>query len=230
MTTATETGGVPHRGGLIALLDGTLERVSRRGPEAELSGDGKLDTTLGALIDALDERAFGLLLLMLAVPCCIPFLYGLPQVVAFPMLAVAGQIAQGRETPWLPAKLKTRRLDVGGMRGVLARVARYLGWIERLAKPRLRGLTEGVGLRIVGAVMLIPILSILSPIPLSNTPPGVGVAVAAVGILERDGLLTLAGLAFATLWAVALFGAIAFFGFEAVDLVKDWIKGLIGAA
>lgn len=226
---ADNTGHVePSHGGLIALLDGTLERVSRRGAAADLDGDGTPDTTLGALLDAMDERAFGLVLLMLAVPCCIPFLYGVPQIVSLPMLAVVFQIAQGREQPWLPERLKSRGLDVSTLRSILGRVAKYVGWVERLAKPRLAGLTEGVGLRIVGAVLLIPVASILSPIPLSNTPPGVGVAVVAVGLLERDGVLTLAGLAFATLWALALFGALAFFGLEGIDLAKDWIKGLLG--
>ena len=226
METTAEPGRHQHDG-LIALLDGTLERVSRRGASADLTGDGAPDATLGALIDALDERAFGLVLLMLAIPCCIPFLYGVPQLVSLPMFAVVFQIAQGREQPWLPARLKARAVDVGTMRGILARVARYVGWAERLAKPRLRGLTEGIGLRVVGAVLLIPVASILSPIPLSNTPPGIGVAVVAVGLLERDGVLTLAGLAFATLWAVALFGALAFFGLEGIDLAKDWIKSLL---
>ena len=219
---ATSEAGTP--GGLIALLDGTLERVSRRGAAADLTGDGAPDTTLGGVLDALDERAFGLVLLMLAVPCCIPFLYGVPQVVALPMLAVVFQIAQGREQPWMPKKLRARAVDVGTMRSVLARVARYIGWVERLAKPRLQGPTEGVGLRVVGAVMLIPVASILSPIPLSNTPPGIGVAVAAVGLLERDGVLTLAGVAFSTLWAIVLFGGLAFFGLEGIELAKDWIK------
>ena len=217
----------PAPTGLIALLDGTLARVAERGVAADTSGDGMPDTTLGALLDALDERAFGLVLLMLAIPCCIPFLYGVPQVVALPMLALVFQIAQGREQPWLPARLKARGFDVGAVRSALSRVAPYVGWIERLARPRLAALTEGVGLRVVGAVMLLPVASILSPVPLSNTPPGVGVAVAAVGLIERDGALTLAGLAFATLWSVALFGTLAFFGLEGVEMAKEWIKGLL---
>ena len=214
--------------GLIALLDGTLDRVSRRGAAADRSGDGAPDATLGALLDAMDERAFGLVLLLLAIPCCVPFLYGVPQVVSLPMAAVVFQIAQGREQPWLPERLKARAVDVGTLRSILGRVAKYVGWAERLAKPRLSWLTEGASLRIVGAVSLIPVASILSPIPLSNTPPGVGMAVVAVGLLERDGVLTLAGLAFATVWALALFGALAFFGLEGIELAKDWIKGLLG--
>ena len=226
MTTATQHA---DRVGLIALLDGTLERVASRGAEADTSGDGKPDTTLGALLTALDERAFGLLLLLLAIPCCIPLLWGIPQIVALPMMAVVFQIAQGRERPWLPEGLKARELDVGGMRSILDRVARYVGWAERLARPRAAWLTEGAALRAVGALLLIPVASILSPIPLSNTAPGIGVAICAIGLLERDGLLTVLGLAFGLVWAVALGTMLAIFGFEGVTLMKDWIKGVLAS-
>ena len=42
--------------------------------------------SLGALTDGMEERAFGLLLLLLALPCGLPFVYLLPQIVAMPML------------------------------------------------------------------------------------------------------------------------------------------------
>ena len=223
---ADEAGAAGRPGGLIALLEDTLSRVSARGTEADLTGDGAPDTTLGALVEALDERAFGLLLLLLAIPCCIPFLWGIPQVVSVPMMAVVFQVARGRERPWLPAGLKARPLDVGGMRHVLARVARYVGWGERLARPRLAWLTEGVALRVIGALMLVPVASILSPIPGSNTAPGISVAITAVGLLERDGVLTVLGLVLGLVWAVTLFTLIAIFGLEGAQLLKDWIKGL----
>ena len=58
--------------------------------------------SIGTLIDTLEDRAFGLLLLIFALPCCLPFLYGVPQIVALPMLFIAGQVAIGRHRPWLP--------------------------------------------------------------------------------------------------------------------------------
>ena len=122
-------------------------------------------STLGALIDALDERAFGLMLLILALPCCLPFLYGIPQIVALPMLALTAQLAMGRTDPWLPQKLQQRSFDIEGMRGVVRRAKRYLGWFEAIARPRLSFLTEGLAVRIVGALLLIPTASILSPGP-----------------------------------------------------------------
>ena len=73
--------------------------------EAMAAGAPEDGYTLRQIFDHLDESAFGAGLFLLALPCCIPFLYGVPQIVALPMMALALQMAAGREEPWLPEKL-----------------------------------------------------------------------------------------------------------------------------
>ncbi len=181
--------------------------------------------SLGALVEALDERAYGMMLLLLALPCCLPFVYLLPQIVALPMLALAAQMAMGKEAPWLPAGLAKREFQVSMMKGTVRRAERYLGWIERVTHPRLTALSDGVGMRITGALLLIPCASILVPLPLTNSTPGVGVAIASVGLIERDGLLIILGLLIGLLWVAAL----VFFGAEAISFAKDWLLGLVSS-
>ena len=135
------------------------------------------------------------------------------------MLALAAQLALGRHEPWLPQSLASREVPVKGLKSVVDRTRKYLGFLERLAAPRLTFLSSGVGARIVGAVMLIPTASILVPLPSTNTVPGLGVAIASVGLLERDGLLILAGLFLGLLWVAGLI----FLGGEAVS----WFLGLV---
>ena len=70
----------------------------------QLAEDAERDTvTLEWILAQLHERAFGLFLLVLALPCCIPFLYGIPQIVALPLMFVSAQILLGRTSPWLPS-------------------------------------------------------------------------------------------------------------------------------
>jgi len=178
--------------------------------------------TLGQLIDALDERAYGLMLLLLAIPCCLPFVYILPQIVALPMLALSAQLALGREAPWLPRKLADRQFEIVSMRGTVERAERYLGWIERLSHARFRAISDGLGGRIVGALLIIPCASILVPLPLTNTTPGIGVAVTALGLIERDGLLIILGLIIGLVWVFLL----VFLGAEAISFAKDWLLDL----
>ncbi|MEM1377202.1 MAG: exopolysaccharide biosynthesis protein [Pseudomonadota bacterium] len=170
----------------------------------ELPRDENGTVSLGQLTDAMEERAFGLMLLILAVPCCLPFIYLLPQIVAVPMAVLVGQMAMGRKSPWLPEKLRVRRMPVEPFRGVLAKVQKYGGWLERLTHKRFAGLTNAFAARVVGALLFIPCLSILTPLPLTNTVPGVGVALASAGLIERDGLFVVAGVLIALLWVAAL--------------------------
>ncbi len=178
---------------------------------------------LGDIIDRLDERAYGFLILLLALPCCLPFVYLLPQIVALPMLALAGQLAAGRPHPWLPKALHERSFSIPAFEKVLARASRYVGLVERVAKPRLKPVTSHFGARIVGVLMLVPTASILVPLPSTNTIPGIGVAITSLGLIERDGVLVILGLVIGFLWV----GLLAFLGLEAASMIKAWVGALL---
>ncbi|MEM1288915.1 MAG: exopolysaccharide biosynthesis protein [Pseudomonadota bacterium] len=192
--------------------------------DAVLSGaaeNSQTQMSLGSLSEALEERAFGLLLLAFALPCCLPFVYIIPQVVALPMLALAGQMALGKPTPWFPHTLRSRELDVETMRGVVARGRKWFGWAELFARPRLAWLSGPKATRIVGMLLLIPCASILLPIPSTNTVPGIGVAIASIGLIERDGILIVGGLILGLLWvAILLLSA---------PLLAVWLMGVLGS-
>lgn len=170
---------------------------------------------LGDLVDALGERTFGLVMLVLALPCAIPFLYGVPQIVSIPMVFVAAQMVIGRSTLWLPVTLRARAFGKADYAGMIARAKPWLVRFETLARPRLVALTRAPLDRVVGLAMLIASLSIAVPLPLTNTVPGIGVAILAVGLIERDGLLVLAGALVALVWI----GFLVFAGTTVVSVI-----------
>ena len=192
-------------------IDSVLEEVAHA-DEARM--------TLGDLAEALKERAFGLMLLALALPCCLPFVYLIPQIVALPMLVLTGQMAAGRHVPWLPERLKARTFDVSTMRDVVARGKRWFGWAEHIARPRLLVLSGPRASRLIGALLAIPCASILVPLPSTNTVPGIGVAIASIGLIERDGLMILAGLTIGLAWVAFLV--------VSAPLLAVWLLGLFG--
>ena len=192
--------------------------------EAILAGAPKGgNVTLGQLFEAMRGRAFGLLLLLLALPCALPFVYLLPQIVALPMLLIAGQMAFGRRAPWLPASVSERSLSVSALEKVVARAGPWLRIVERVSRPRLVALSGQTGSRFIGTLLLVPTASILVPLPLTNTVPGVGVAISAFGLIERDGLLILAGLALGFTWIVLL----VLGGQMAVSAILHWLQATL---
>ncbi|MFP3944511.1 MAG: exopolysaccharide biosynthesis protein [Alphaproteobacteria bacterium] len=165
--------------------------------------------TIGALADALSDRAFGVLMLALALPCAIPFLYGVPQVVSVPLIFLSAQIVLGRHTVWLPQTLRRRHFSRASFLDMARRAKRYVGWAEYLSFPRLSWLTRGLSERVLGALMLVFCASIAVPLPLTNTVPGIAVGIMSVGFIERDGLLVIAGTVLGTIWVSALLLAAA---------------------
>lgn len=180
--------------------------------------------TIGELVDGLRHRAFGMLMLVLALPCCLPFLYGIPQVVSVPMIFVAAQIALGRPTLWLPQSVRARTFKAETFRDMARRAKRYVGWAEALARPRLSFLASGLPERVFGLMMLIFSLSIAVPLPMTNTMPGIAVAIMSVGFIEKDGLLVVAGSILGAVWVAFLLtvaGAAILYGVDLVSMIRS---------
>ena len=196
----------------------TIEDLAERAPEEGYS--------LREIFDQLDESAFGAGLFLLALPCCIPFLYGVPQIVSLPMMALAVQMVMGREQPWMPDRLGTRKIDREGLTQMARGGRKWLGWIETIVRPRLTLITGPRSERVLGLFLCVFCASILLPFPMTNTVPGFAVAIASFGLMQRDGLMVIAGWILGCLWV----GGLAILGPAAVVAIisfsKDWLIGL----
>lgn len=174
----------------------TIEALAEAAPDEGYS--------LRAIMEKLDDTAFGAGLFLLALPCCVPFLWGIPQIVSLPMMALAAQMAMGREKPWLPEKLAIRKINKKGLRQTANGGRKWLGWIEAIVQPRLQAITGKRSERLIGALLCVFCASILLPIPGTNTVPGFGVAIAAFGLMNKDGLLVILGLIVGSAWIATL--------------------------
>lgn len=177
--------------------------------------------TLDWIMAQLHERAFGLFLLVLALPCCIPFLYGVPQIVALPLMFIAGQILLGRSVPWLPARLGARRVETASLARLSERAGPWLRRVEAISRPRLAALTRRPLDQLVGVTLVIFSASILVPLPGTNTVPGIAVVIVAMGLLQRDGFLVIVG----TILGMAWIGTLLVAGATLASLITGWIGG-----
>lgn len=193
----------------------TLEAIAADAPEDGFS--------LAAITDRLNESAFGAMLIVLALPVSIPFLYGVPQIVAVPMFALAAQMVMGREEPWLPSRLGARKIGKAGLQQMAGGARKWFGWVEHLARPRLQFLTSRPAERMIGLFLCIFCASILIPLPLTNTIPGIAVAIIGFGLLAKDGLLILPGLGLGAGWVTGLL----ILGERLTDVIRGFMSGLI---
>lgn len=185
---------------------------------AEAAGPEGL--TLREIRDRLDERAFGLMILILAIPCLVPALYGVPQIVGIPILLLAGQMLVGRQEPWLPGAVLDRRVSKAWLDRMADFATKRMRWFERLSRPRLTLFTQGWAERAAALFMILATLTIV--LPMTNTVPSVALALLSVGLIQRDGLFVAGGAAVAVGWVAALITVAA-----GVFLGAGWAVGLL---
>lgn len=159
-------------------------------------------TDVRTIVERLDERAFGLLILLFAIPCLVPGLPG-AQLIAIPIFLLALQMALGKEDVWLPKAALNAKVKRGWINSIAGFVDKRLRWTEALSKPRLTGLASGWSERIIGVIIAVASITIM--LPITNTIPSLAITLIAVGLLQRDGLFTLGGCGLALAWISFLF-------------------------
>lgn len=157
--------------------------------------EGK-DTTLGALVDVVGERGFGLLLAVLALPAALPVpAPGYATPFGLLMVGLGAQMLRGRTRPVLPEVARRRIIRYRTLQRTIRGAGLPLRAAEFLVRPRLSRLADHRGMVALVGLVIIVLAALMSvPIPLTNTLPSFAIFLFACGLLERDGLFLLAGL------------------------------------
>ena len=175
---------------------------------------------LRQLLRTLGDRGLASALLLLTLPQLLPMPLGLSNILALPIILVAAQMAIGRHVLWLPAWLLDRPIGRRWLLGACARAVPVLRRLEVVIRPRLRGIWAPPGDRVVGlSCTLIAAVSI-APLPLTGWLPALALVIVALGMLERDGLVVLAGLTVGA-FAIAVFVAVVAGLVEAGERLKE---------
>lgn len=171
--------------------------------------------TVGDILKRLEGQAFGLLLLVLALPNCIPNIPGLSTIFGVMMVAPAVQLILGRGDLWLPARVRRWSISRHALQMAINGSLPVLKRIERYVAPRWTFLTKPPFTQLLGLQTLFLAFVLILPIPLGNWMPGITVAATALALLQRDGRLavlsvplTLVSVALA--WAGIRIGVVAF--------------------
>ncbi len=175
--------------------------------QALAQDDSRDRIAVSDLLEALGDRALAALLFVFAVPNALPVPPGTSTVLGAPLVFLAAQLAFGRR-PWLPAVIARRTMTRADFAALVRRIGPWLVRAERLLRPRAMGLALPPMEYLVGLVCLLLALVLVLPVPLGNMLPALAISLLALGILERDGLWILAGLATAAVSAVVVSGVV----------------------
>lgn len=147
--------------------------------------------TVGDILKRLEGQAFGLLLLVLALPNCIPNIPGLSTIFGVMMVAPAVQLILGRGDLWLPGRIRRMSISRHALQMAINGSLPILRRVERFVAPRWAFLVKPPFTQFLGLQTLFLAFVLILPIPLGNWMPGITVAATALALLQRDGRLVL---------------------------------------
>ncbi len=179
--------------------------------------------TVEEIMTIFREGGFSLLLIIFASPLALPLpALGIAQIMAVPILILATQLTMGRQSLWMPQKIAKKEMNMQNLCSIIDKAIPWLEKIEYFVKPRLIFFSSSAGHRVIGLFCLICAISVAVPIPFSNTVPSMGIVLMSIGLLERDGLVILAGMCVGFI-GICLTSIVIFFGAEAIRTSIDAI-------
>lgn len=183
---------------------------------------------LADIILLAGERIFGFLFVFLALPSALPVPapgYSVP--FGFVLFVLAVQLIAGAQRPWMPRRVMNHPIALSKVQGILKAGIPWLEKIELLSRPRLTYICKSLAGRVViGSAIALMAVSMMIPIPGTNTLPAMGIFVTGFGLLDDDGVITLGGLVLCVM-GFLLSGSILigvwFGGSSLLDLIQNWL-------
>lgn len=169
-------------------LSEVLVRLSRQDREA---------IALGQITRILKDRGFGALMVILSAPILVPLPPGTTTILGIPLILVAVQLIVGYRRPLLPRAIRKRQIPKKALDTGIAKLLPWVRRFERFATPRLWYLPQRLAEQLIGVVAVVMALILMLPIPFANSPPAAAIILLSLGLGERDGAWTGAGLAVA---------------------------------
>lgn len=185
--------------------------------------------TLNEVLQLAGERVFGFLLVILALPSALPVpAPGYSTPFGFVIFLLAVQLISGAKLPWLPAKISNHPIELKQIQGVIKAGIPWLRRIEILSRPRLSYICTSLPGRVtIGIVIALMAISMMIPIPGTNTLPAIGIFVTSFGLIEDDGAISLGGLVLCLLGGIlsaSILIALYMGGTSLLDLIKGWLR------
>ena len=150
--------------------------------------------TLGSMVDAIEMRDFGILLVVPGLIVLLPvsFIPGISSLCAAITLFTGIHILFGREELWLPERVRRISFNGSKVTRVLGKMSPVAKKIDRITKPRFSFMTTGLAEKLVSGIVIILASAtiFLGFIPFIDMAFMLPVVFFGLGSYTQDGLIT----------------------------------------
>lgn len=186
-----------------ALVSETLVKMGQK--------DQRTSTKISELIEDFHENGILLAMIFFALPVAIPLPYppGFTTIMGIPLMVLSIQMIIGSKQVKLPKRVNDYKMKNTTLKMISEKVVPIIKKIEKYVKPRFSFAQSVYCEQFIGIICLIAAMAIAIPLPLTNAVPAQGITIMALGLLNRDGLVVLAGLLVATIGVFIAVSAVA---------------------
>ncbi len=185
------------------------------------AGHEPVPSRVGRLRDWLAERGLAALLFLVGAVNMLPLPPGTSIISGVPALILAWQMMVKRQSVWLPKRLLDWPLTEEHLETLRRRVVPRLFWLEKFVRPRYWPLARGRDESLIGLICLVLAVALVLPVPFGNWPSAFAITLLSLALLQRDGLLLLAGVIAAAI-SLAIFIVVVL---GAVTLAENVFSG-----
>lgn len=154
--------------------------------------------SMQTMAQAHGPAAHGTMLLLMAVPCLLP-VPGVGTVLGLGMAALAATMWRGHSSACLPRQVAELELSRHSAQRVLDMLASAYAMAGRCARARLSHLASAGRRSWTAAAVGLMAVIVLLPIPFGNVLPALAMMLIGLGLVFRDGVAVVLGLATAGL-------------------------------
>lgn len=170
--------------------------------------------SINNIINIIKGGAFYLVIIIFTFPVAIPLPYppGFPSICAVPIFLLSFQMLINRKGVILPKFIKEYKIRVSLIRMLLKKANKIFRLLSKMVKPgRLSPIVSDKFTVLYGILFITLSICILIPLPGTNFIPAVSIFICSIGILFKDGLLTLIGIVIGIIGIIIVYFFSAFF-------------------
>ena len=178
------------------------------------------DLTFDLILDRFRHRSYGLFLLLVLIPVFIPIPAGQGALSGLLTSLIGMQLLMQMEHPWVPKFIGKKTFKRSHIINFQRHFDRWLGYIEKLCKPRYEYAFDHAWARAFSGLLLVVLGVLLAlPILLTNYPFGAIILAFSLGFIERDGILLALG------WILGIMEIIVLAEFSGliIQLIRDFL-------
>lgn len=172
--------------------------------------DQKSKSKIIEILEEFHENGILLAMVFFSLPVAVPLPYppGFTTVMGLPLVILALQMLFGGKKVRLPNKINNYEIKNTTLKMISNKIVPIIESIEKYIKPRLSFAKSVYCEQFVGFACLVAALAVAIPLPLTNAIPALGITVMALGLLNRDGVVIIAGFLISLVGLAIAFSAV----------------------